>query len=58
MSGQPSGRSVVHATKPLIGLVVKEINGPLHFMFDENNLFIPTIAKCFCAEPIDPIDYC
>jgi hypothetical protein len=42
--------------EPFLGLVVKEINAALHFVFDDDVLLFPTIAKGFGPKPIYPIN--
>lgn len=42
--------------QPFLGLVVKEINAPLHFVFDDDVLLFPTITKGFGPKPIYPIN--
>lgn len=57
MSGHLIGSSIVHMSKPLLGLVLEKIDRPLHFMFDNNDFFIPTITKCLGLEPVHPVNY-
>src|ERR1700687_1229921 len=48
---------LLRASIPLFPLEDKEVICPVHFMLNQDELFLPAIALGFCAKPMNTVDY-